>query len=414
MDEAMVISIKRIIKVFKSLVMSTHLQNNAIVVDPHVEESSTDGKNNEEVSLEDIGVHETTTNDVEEYKKTNQDNVCDNNETNIATTDNQEIINENEVGDSKTILAVKDAFDNDFIRESTYLENGMGIVIGASLRGKSHKESGTECQDFHLYGQLGKEWHALIVSDGAGSAKYSGRGSMANCNIALQLLSKMVAENRWIENDVFPSELEWYIQCRSIFEHMKLIYRGKIAEMEDGTRETDFNATIILCLITPNGLLTAHIGDGRMGYLSCEGEWKELMVPHKGEEANQTLFLQNSWTTPQVPAFKVGGVFVPETRVVREIPNAIVLMSDGFERASWECVMFNKTTGRYEYINKPHPEFMNPLIDALLEESPADRLQLLIDIMDRGTKACEQERDDKTMLLVIVTKDDNDNIPCCD
>lgn len=414
MDEAMVISIKKIIKAFKFLVMSTHLQNNAIVEDSQARESSTDDMINEAVFLKDDDVQETIKNEVEDIKKKDQDIVGDNNDIIVAATDKQEISNEDEVDDSKSILSIQETFDHDFIRESTYLENNLGIVVGASLRGKSHKESGKECQDFHLYGQIGKGWHAFIVSDGAGSAKYSGRGSMANCNIALRLLSKMVSENSWIEKDFFPSELEWYIQCRSIFEHMKLIYRGKIAEMENGTRETDFNATIILCLITPNGMLTAHIGDGRMGYLSCKGEWKELMVPHKGDEANQTLFLQNSWTMPQVPAFKVSDVFVPETRVVREIPNALILMSDGCERASWECVMFNKTTGRYEDINKPHPEFMNPLVDAIIEEPSTDRLQLLIDIMDRGTKACEQERDDKTMLLAIITKDDNDNIPCCD
>ena len=134
------------------------------------------------------------------------------------------------------------------------------------------------------------------------------------------------------------------------------------------------------------------------------------MVPHKGEEANQTLFLQNSWTTPQVPAFKVSGVFVPEIRVVPEVPQALILMSDGCERASWQCVMFDESIGKYIDKNKPHPEFMNPLIDAILQEHPNGRLQLLIDIMDRGTRACEQERDDKTMLLAIVKKEEDDRL----
>jgi phenylalanyl-tRNA synthetase alpha subunit len=35
----------------------------------------------------------------------------------------------------------------------------------------------------------------------------------------------------------------------------------------------DFNATIILMLLTPQGMLTAHIGDGRMGYKAQDGSW---------------------------------------------------------------------------------------------------------------------------------------------
>ena len=288
-----------------------------------------------------------------------------------------------------------------FIRCQSYTSNEWGMVIGASLRGKSHIESAVGCQDFHLYEDLGEGWHLLIVSDGAGSAKYADRGSRGNCNVASKLLKEMLAANGWINNAVFPSELEWYIECRSIFEKMKLIYRSKAKEQNEDTEETDFNATIILCLITPIGILVTHIGDGRMGYLSKADEWKSLMTPHKGEEANQTLFLQNLWTIPHVPAFRVSGVLVPEVRIIREVPIAVVLISDGCERAAWECSIYNDLTGRFEDVNLPHPAFLNPLLDSIISEKE-DKLQLLIDIMDRGTKACEQERDDKTMLIAIL------------
>lgn len=298
---------------------------------------------------------------------------------------------------SENITAAK---RQDFIRCKTFKSNDWGLVIGASLRGKSHMESGLGCQDFHLYEELGKGWYLLIVSDGASSAEYAERGSRGNCNVASKLFKEMLSTNGWIDDSFFPSELEWYIECRSIFEKMKLIYRSKAKEQNDGTEESDFNATIILCLITPMGLLVTHIGDGRMGYLSELDEWKSMMTPHKGEEANQTLFLQGPWTTPHVPALRVSGVTVPEVKVIRGTPKAIVLMSDGCERAAWECSIYNDLKGRYEDVNLPHPAFMNPLLESINVESE-DRLQLLIDIMDRGTRACEQERDDKTMLIAI-------------
>lgn len=289
----------------------------------------------------------------------------------------------------------------EFIRQQTYIKSYDSIILGVSLRGKSHIESNTECQDYHLYQELSEGWSILIVSDGAGSAKYAGRGSKANCTISMKLLSDMIAKNNWIENAVLPSELDWHIEFRSICEKTRLIFQNKVEEMNDGSVVTDFNATLLICVITPNGILSGHIGDGRMGYLSNDGEWKNLISPHKGEEGNQTLFLQSCWDKPHVPALKVSNVYVPETRVVREIPKAVVLISDGCERSCWECSILDTTLGKYTDINRPHPGFMNPLIESIVNEDDSNRFKLFVDIIDKGTKSCQTERDDKTMLIAM-------------
>ncbi|MDO4801288.1 MAG: protein phosphatase 2C domain-containing protein, partial [Prevotellaceae bacterium] len=251
--------------------------------------------------------------------------------------------------------------------------------------------------------ELSKGWSILVVSDGAGSAKHAGRGSKANCTISMKLLSDMIAKNKWIENSFLPSELDWYIEFRTICEKMKLIYQNKVEEMNDESVLTDFNATLLICVITPNGILSGHIGDGRMGYLSNDGEWKNLMTPHKGDEGNQTLFLQSSWDKPHVPALKVSNVYVPETRVIREIPKAVVLISDGCERSCWECSILDPTLGKYTDVNRPHPGFMNPLIESIVDEEDSKRFNLFVDIIDKGTKSCQTERDDKTMLIAMST-----------
>ena len=254
---------------------------------------------------------------------------------------------------------------------------------------------------YHVYQELSDGWSILVVSDGAGSAKYAGRGSKANCTISIKLLSEMIAKNKWIENSILPSELDWHIEFRTICERMKQIYQNKVEEMNDGSVLTDFNATLLICVITPNGMLSGHIGDGRMGYYSVNGEWQNLMIPDKGEEGNQTLFLQSSWNKPHVPALKVSNVYVPETRVIRDIPKAVVLISDGCERSCWECSIFDTNIGKYTDVNSPHPGFMEPLIESIIAEEDSNRFNLFVDIIDKGTKACQTERDDKTMLIVM-------------
>ena len=315
------------------------------------------------------------------------------------TKDGNEEIKEDEQKESTLDTLTSPSYD--FIRKQTYIKYNESIILGASIRGRSHIESNTECQDYHLYQELSEGWSILVVSDGAGSAKHAGRGSKANCTISIKLLSEMIAKNKWIENSILPSELDWHIEFRTICERMKQIYQNKVEEMNDGSVLTDFNATLLICVITPNGILSGHIGDGRMGYLSVNGEWKNLMIPHKGEEGNQTLFLQSSWNKQHVPALKVSNVYVPETRVVRDIPKVVVLISDGCERSCWECSIFDTNIGKYTDVNSPHPGFMEPLIESRIAEEDSNRFNLFVDIIDKGTKACQTERDDKTMLIVM-------------
>ena len=76
-------------------------------------------------------------------------------------------------------------------------------------------------------------------------------------------------------------------------------------------------------------------------------------------------------------------------------------MSDGCERASWECSIMDAAIGKYVDKNIPHKGFMDPLIEALGSCGNGDKIQLFVDILDHGTTACERELDDKTMLLAV-------------
>lgn len=332
--------------------------------------------------------------------------------------------------------------DNPDRRLVTTIADDNGYVVGFSIQGRSHISGGTPCEDYHAYTEIAPGWKLLITSDGAGSARESARGSKANCDMATNFIKQLLAKKGWIEKNYMPTELEWFIEIREIFLAMKGIItaqaakqaaqykaskeaalaelEAEIAKTEDkivlGKLESkkqdliahinkpltarDFNATIILMLITPNGMLTAHIGDGRMGYKSKDGEWKALMTPHKGDEASSTVFIPNDWEQNCVPAFTMSDAYLPDVRVVHELPEVVVLMSDGCENITWSCYARNEETGHYYDPNVPFVGFFTPLLEEMNRDlTPEQRADRLIEIINVGTRAGKAEHDDRTMLF---------------
>jgi len=323
----------------------------------------------------------------------------------------------------------------------TSIADESGYVVGFSIQGRSHISAGTPCEDYHAYKEIAPGWRLFITSDGAGSARESARGSKANCEMAEKFIAQLLKAKGWVEKNYMPTELEWYVECYNIFLSMKSIIfrqadkqaaqykadkeaalekltttinatsdpaaRAKlelkkldiIADINKPLCARDFNATIILMLLTPRGMLTAHIGDGRMGYKTKGGEWKALMTPHKGDEASSTVFIPNDWEQTKVPAFTMSDVYLPDVRVIHEIPEAVVLMSDGCENITWTHYSKDEA-GHYFDPNKPFPGFFNPLLDEMNEDhTPESRLDRLIEIINIGTPAGVTEHDDRTMLL---------------
>jgi hypothetical protein len=72
-------------------------------------------------------------------------------------------------------------------------EDGFGgHFVGASVRGRSHKQDGSFCDDaFALVGV--KRWRGVVVSDGAGSARFSRVGARLACEHAKAALKASLA-----------------------------------------------------------------------------------------------------------------------------------------------------------------------------------------------------------------------------
>lgn len=284
--------------------------------------------------------------------------------------------------------------------EKFAVENNEWIIVGASVIGRGHIESNMPCQDSNSYVSLDNGWGIAITSDGAGSAKHSHVGSKIVVTRAKSYFEQLIISSSWYKNNILPDDMTW---AKAAFKALKAVRDDmqKFAEEKQANLES-FAATVIVVVHTPMGLLVAHIGDGRAGYQDKSGTWHSLITPHKGEEANQTIFITSDFWN--IPFYEMSGVSVPETRVIRESAKSFVLMSDGCEHTSWDCNLYDADKGIYYDPNTPHVAFFNPLIETLKEHKKEqlpfiDRSEKWSNYLDKGNKSFIKEADDKTMIL---------------
>jgi len=284
--------------------------------------------------------------------------------------------------------------------EKFAVENNEWIIVGASVIGRGHIESNMPCQDSNSYVSLDNGWGIAITSDGAGSAKHSHVGSKIVVTRAKSYFEQLIISSSWYKNNILPDDITWskaaFKALKAVRDDMQKFAEEKLAKLES------FAATVIVVVHTPKGLLVAHIGDGRAGYQDKSGTWHSLITPHKGEEANQTIFITSDFWN--IPFYEMSGVSVPETRVIRESAKSFVLMSDGCEHTSWDCNLYDADKGIYYDPNTPHVAFFNPLIETLKEHRKEqlpfiDRSEKWSNYLDKGNKSFIKETDDKTMIL---------------
>lgn len=273
------------------------------------------------------------------------------------------------------------------------------VLVGASVTGNGHLQMGLPCQDYHRYESLENDWGIAIVSDGAGSAKHSDIGSKVLVERGIVHFKQLLENEGWMQSNKFPTDVEWlqksYDTLKTIRNDVVMFAQSKNVAVKD------LSATCLVVIYSPIGLLTVHVGDGRMGYENLSGEWKSIMTPHKGEEANQTIFLVSDFWT--IPNFTLSGVLVPESVVVREQVKAFALMSDGCENTSWLCTAKNEETGKYYDRNTPFDGFFKPLKETIISLSVSnvpeeERNEKWHNFIESGTDGFRKEQDDKTMI----------------
>ena len=281
------------------------------------------------------------------------------------------------------------------VRKFTTLNN----VIGISYQGDNHIKATpvVPCQDCHSFTKVNDIWNIAIVSDGAGSKEHSDVGSDAVCAAFAFYLSNMLKTDKRFANGDIPNERIWDLEFRALLT--KFQNELKIHKAFKSYEFGSLAATIVILAYSPKGYLFAHVGDGRAG-VKVNGEWKSILTPHKGEEANQTIF---STTIEFInkPTLMMSGVFVPETKVEQCNIEAFVLMSDGCEDGAWATYQkVNLPDGDFkvEDVNQPRPQTLEELM-SVLDQKEDEQKGLIIDFITGYNKGFKTEGDDKTILI---------------
>jgi hypothetical protein len=272
------------------------------------------------------------------------------------------------------------------------------LVVGASVIGQGHVKSELPCQDSHQVLDLGEGWGIAVVCDGAGSRKLSHLGSALVADRACYIFSRALEKYGWKAESRLPDLDEWRRVAWAGLAYLRKAIEGEAAGR--GAAAGDFGCTVIVVIYSPLGLLATHIGDGRAGYRNGRHEWRAIITPTKGEEANETCFL----TSPEVWQHKDELV---ECLVIEEAPEAFVLLTDGCEQSAFKCGYFDQERQLFVRQNEPHPEFFDPIIQTLEQMWQSNLPKEEIDrrwrsFIAEGTARLRGEPDDKTLVLGIM------------
>jgi serine/threonine protein phosphatase PrpC len=209
------------------------------------------------------------------------------------------------------------------------------FTIGASTRGRSHAHVGSFRDDDLAMATFPGPWHSLTVADGAGSAKFSRRGSQIACHEVTEHFARYFADP---DNaltglaseapDSGPLRTELYNQ----FGGAAIAARKAIEEQAESSAATlrDFHTTLITTLLhpLPDGrwfVAAFSIGDGAAAIIGAPGDDPCLLTrPDGGEYAGQTVFL-----TMKEALAEADGIMARIRVAVVDDFHALILATDG-------------------------------------------------------------------------------------
>ena len=223
--------------------------------------------------------------------------------------------------------------------DATGIPFGDRKLIIASKRGRSHAHEGKFRDDsFSSSFDEASGWGIIAVADGAGSAKYSRRGSVLACNSVTDSFKALLTGDKM---QALETAIAAYLDTQSEASQKVISAQfteqlGKIAyaaqqkikqEAQDQKAELrDYSTTLIFALVKKYSkgyvISSFWVGDGGIGIYN-DAEVTLLGVPDSGEFAGQTRFL----TMQEIFA---DGAYVNRIRF-KVVPDfrALVLMTDG-------------------------------------------------------------------------------------
>jgi len=237
--------------------------------------------------------------------------------------------------DVKPLLGLVDDFSKPNRVSYRLVKAGFDMAY-ASIRGRSHIKDGKFREDdvtAKLF--LDDKAVAIVVSDGAGSASLSRRGSQIVVNLGLETLIKSFEKILAEDPDYFLKNTEVEEvknKVKDIFTAAVLSIRERIEFESDMIRSAkssftkkDMYATFLAAVVLPfkdgHILFSYSVGDGAIGVGGASDEVSGLKcVPDHGQSAGQTLFIQSEGATDvskRLNITMISGAF------------SLILMSDG-------------------------------------------------------------------------------------
>ncbi|NMR24042.1 protein phosphatase 2C domain-containing protein [Pseudoalteromonas sp. NEC-BIFX-2020_015] len=285
----------------------------------------------------------------------------------------------------------------------SYCENNRMLLMGSSVRGRSHAHKGIHRDDdFKIYCNESSEWVISCVADGAGSCKYSRQGAFAAVGNATDSLKESLTghygielENAYNDFSINKSEenqkslLEAYQHTivKAVFNAAKAI--NSCVDTSKGDSAKDFSTTLILAAHkkVEGGYLVISfwIGDG--GIVIYDKNKKVILMgePDSGEFAGQTRFLDNK-------IFEDGSVY-RRVRIEKvDSMSALILATDGITDAWFET--------EKQLDSLPHWDRLWDEVEPhVMHKNREDGLQGLTQWMDFWSKG---NHDDRTISICLV------------
>jgi hypothetical protein len=275
------------------------------------------------------------------------------------------------------------------------MQQDKWIFAFGSARGNSHVAENLPCQDSCKVEQC-ENFAISVVCDGAGSCENSHIGSEWVTARCISQFKEAVKANKWVDDNILPNQETWHCIAKQTLKSVRTDL-----ERFSSDRELPFKSlscTIIVVIAFDTGLLITHIGDGRAGYCNTKDEWQSIMKPLHGNEANETVFITSDiWDDPIIDTYI-------ESNVVIDRVKAFCLLTDGCEKSSYECNLFDKEKELYYDPNIPYPLFFDPNVKVLPKlhrqgKSQEEINTLWITFLTAGNEKLKIEPDDKTMVL---------------
>lgn len=238
-------------------------------------------------------------------------------------------------------------------------------IVAASQRGRSHAQEGKARDDhFSLFHCDESDWYIIAVADGAGSAKYSRKGSEVACKTVIDHCKSLLLNNPDFENSIrdYETDRENQEKRTNVTRHViDIIYKGamkaheavkKVAEANEEAKLKDFATTLMfaVCKKYDFGWFIASfwVGDGAMCLFDEENKTAKLLgTPDEGEFSGQTRFLTmpEIFRDPDVVSKRLRMAIVPDF-------TALFLMSDGISDPMFETDKNLKDYAKWEEFYK--------------------------------------------------------------